>query len=71
MRTSGLQIGLAALTTRGMKEPEMPTVGRLIHQVLWAGDDQAVFERVRLQVRKPCSQSPVPHARALHRWLLR
>ncbi len=71
MRTSGLQIGLPALTTRGMKEPEMPNVGRLIHQVLWADDDQAVFERVRAQVRKPCSQSPVPHARAPQRRLLR
>ncbi len=49
----------------------MPTVGRLIHQVLWAGDDQAVFERVRAQVRKPCSQSPGPHARAPQCRLLR
>jgi len=71
MRTSGLQIGLLALTTRGMKEPEMPTVSRLIDQVLWADDDQALFERVRPQVRKSCSQSPVPHARAPQRRLLR
>jgi len=61
-QTSGLRIGTPALTTRGMKEPEMTTVGRLIHQVLLAGDDQAVSERVRGQVRELCAQFPVPHA---------
>jgi glycine/serine hydroxymethyltransferase len=50
-----LPIDLSAFTTCGMKEPEMPMVGRLIDRVLLADDDQAVFERVRPQVRKPCS----------------
>jgi hypothetical protein len=40
----------------------MPTVGGLIHQILLLGDKQAVFERFRAQVRKPCLQFLLAHA---------
>jgi glycine hydroxymethyltransferase len=46
--TSGLRVGTPALTTRGMKEPEMDTLGRLMAKVL---DDMA-NEKVIAQVRE-------------------
>ncbi len=38
--TSGIRLGSPALTTRGMKEPEMRQVAEFIHQVLSAPSDQ-------------------------------
>ncbi len=60
-QTSGLRIGTPALTTRGMGPPQMRRVAELIHQVLSAGGDESVFDRVRHQVRELCAQFPVPH----------
>lgn len=60
-QTSGLRLGTPALTTRGMKEAEMATVADLIHETLSGGDDAAVAERIRGQVRELCGQFPLPH----------
>src|SRR5262249_41868063 len=57
---SGVRIGTPALTTRGMREPEMRTIGRWIGEVLAAPDDAAVQERVRGRVRELCQQFPAP-----------
>jgi glycine hydroxymethyltransferase len=50
MVTSGIRIGTPALTTRGMKEPEMARVGQLIGQALDHPDDEAVLARVAGEV---------------------
>ncbi len=57
---SGIRIGTPALTTRGMREPEMRTIGAWIGQVLASPDDAAVQDRVRGQVRELCQQFPAP-----------
>lgn len=62
-QTSGLRLGTPALTTRGMKEPEMAQVADLLHRALSAGDDEAAVARVRGEVRELCSQFPLPHGR--------
>jgi glycine hydroxymethyltransferase len=57
---SGIRIGTPALTTRGMKEPEMRLIAGWIGAVLAAPDDQAVQTRVRAQVAELCQQFPAP-----------
>jgi glycine hydroxymethyltransferase len=60
MDPSGVRIGTPALTTRGMKEAEMRTIGAWILAALRAGDDAAQLEKIRGQVRELCTQFPVP-----------
>jgi len=57
---SGLRLGTPALTTRGMKEPEMRTIAAWICQVLKSPDDAGVVGRVRAEVRELCKQFPAP-----------
>jgi glycine hydroxymethyltransferase len=57
---SGLRIGTPALTTRGMKEPEMRRIGHWIDQVLSAPDDDRLLLRIRSEVRELCQQFPAP-----------
>jgi glycine hydroxymethyltransferase len=56
---SGIRIGTAALTTRGMKEPEMERVGDFIAEVLRAPDDETVRADVRARVRELCGRFPL------------
>src|SRR5260221_4725600 len=50
MKPSGIRIGTPALTTRGMKEPEMRQVGRWIAEVLTKRTEATVLGRIRRQV---------------------
>ncbi|HKI03983.1 MAG TPA: serine hydroxymethyltransferase [Thermoanaerobaculia bacterium] len=56
---SGVRIGTPALTTRGMKEPEMDAVGDFIAEVLRAPEDSTVHEGVRRKVRELCERFPL------------
>ncbi len=57
--TSGVRIGTPALTTRGMREAEMQTVGRLILEVLHAKGEDGTVKRVRGEVEELCSTFPL------------
>jgi glycine hydroxymethyltransferase len=57
---SGIRIGTPALTTRGLKEPEMKQVGGWIADVLTAPADEKIRDRVHAQVRELCTQFPAP-----------
>ena len=57
---SGIRIGTAALTTRGMKEDEMKRVGAWILEVLNAADDQGVIKKVSGEIAEFAGAFPVP-----------
>jgi glycine hydroxymethyltransferase len=63
MVASGIRIGTPALTSRGMKEPEMERIGRLIARALAKVDDETVLGEVKRDVQKLCAQFPLYAAR--------
>jgi len=58
MVTSCIRIGTPAMTTRGMKEPEMIRIADLIHKAL-SGADDAALGQVRSAVQELCSSFPL------------
>jgi len=59
MKPSGIRIGTPALTTRGMKGPEMRQVGKWIAEVLHNRTNKSVLEKVRRQVLELAEQFPL------------
>jgi glycine hydroxymethyltransferase len=59
MVASGIRIGTPALTTRGMKEREMETVGRLLARALRSVDDEPALLGVKKDVGKLCESFPL------------
>lgn len=64
-QTSGLRLGTAAVTTAGMKEPEMGEIADLMVAALKSAEDDDVVADVRASVRELCSRfTPYPELRA-------
>ena len=57
--TSGIRIGMAAVTTRGMKEKEMDLIANMIFDVLSAPENESVKQSVHLRVRALTEQFPL------------
>src|SRR5206468_8791929 len=60
MDPSGVRIGTAALTTRGMKQDEMKKVGVWILRVLKTPEDASVAAAVKNEIREFANAFPVP-----------
>ncbi|MBQ7666411.1 MAG: serine hydroxymethyltransferase [Kiritimatiellae bacterium] len=58
--TSGIRIGTATVTTRGMKEPDMKFIADRIRRVLANVGDESVKAEVREEVAAFVSRFPVP-----------
>ncbi len=57
--TSGLRVGTAALTTRGMKEGEMKEIASMIGKVIDNHTDEEMKGKIRGQVQELCDQFPI------------
>lgn len=57
--TSGVRIGTPALTTRGMKEPEMKKIATFIHEVISNIGNEEVYQKVRKEVLELCQRFPL------------
>jgi glycine hydroxymethyltransferase len=57
--TSGIRVGTAAVTTRGLKEADMETIVSLIDEVIQNHTDDSVLERVGKRVHDMMSSRPL------------
>ncbi|MEH7548568.1 serine hydroxymethyltransferase [Neobacillus vireti] len=57
--TSGIRMGTAALTTRGMKHDEMVRIGKVIAAVLKSKGDQVVLEKAKETTKTICDAFPL------------
>jgi len=59
MKPSGVRIGTPAVTTRGMKEPEMRQIAHWIAEALHHRNDAAMLAKIRTQVLELAEEFPL------------
>ncbi len=57
---SGIRLGTPAVTTRGMREPEMKAIAELMAKVLNNKDNAEIKKKVRGEVKELCERFPPP-----------
>ena len=57
--TSGIRVGVPAVTTSGMKEDDMETVVAMIDKVLMKPDDEKLIAGIREDVKEFMKQFPL------------
>ena len=57
--TSGIRIGTPAVTTRGMKEPEMEIIAEFMDRVLHNRTDAKLLKQVSEEVKTFCEGFPL------------
>jgi RpiB/LacA/LacB family sugar-phosphate isomerase len=60
-QASGIRLGTPAVTTRGMKEPEMAAIGDMISEVLMDIKNLDTVGEVRQRVRELTARFPLPY----------
>ncbi len=59
-QASGLRLGTAAATTRGLGRPEMKQIAQIVHRTLTNLGDEQLKKRLAEEVQDICSRFPVP-----------
>ena len=54
--TSGMRVGTPAVTTRGMKEPEMEQIAEFINRALINSENEAELAKIKAEVKELCSK---------------
>jgi glycine hydroxymethyltransferase len=57
--SSGIRPGTPAVTTRGMKEPEMALIADLLARVLQHPEEEKVRAQIKQEVRELCARFPI------------
>jgi glycine hydroxymethyltransferase len=57
--TSGIRVGVPAITTRGMKETDMETIVAMIDKVLMNIDDEKTISGIKAEVKEFMKQFPL------------
>ena len=57
--TSGLRIGVPAVTTRGFTETEMVIVGNLIADIILHRDDEEILKQCKKDAMNLCERYPI------------
>jgi len=60
MDPSGIRLGTPAVTTRGMKEPEMERIADWIDRAISNISDLEMHKQIKEEVREMCIGFPVP-----------
>lgn len=60
-QASGVRLGTPAVSTRGMKEPEMAAIADMISEVLMDIKNTETISKVRQRVRELTAQFPLPY----------
>jgi glycine hydroxymethyltransferase len=63
MDPSGIRLGTPAITTRGMREPEMTWLARVINDVVNNWQNTAKLATLKEEVKTVCAKFPVPGIR--------
>lgn len=61
--TSGIRLGTAAITTRGLKEKEMELIANWIDQVINHSSDEKIIQKVKDEIHELMKQFPLPYTR--------
>ena len=56
--TSGIRLGVPAVTTKGMKEPEMKVIAGLVDRAVQKRADDAGLAAIKSEVRELCARFP-------------
>ncbi len=59
LNPSGLRLGVAAVTTRGMKEKEMKLLAGFVKKVVCNPSDKVALGRIKKEVEKLCRKFPI------------
>ncbi|SFD05143.1 serine hydroxymethyltransferase [Algibacter pectinivorans] len=57
--TSGIRLGVSAVTTRGLKEDDMGAIVELVDEVITNFEDEAVLEAVKIKVNAMMKDKPL------------
>lgn len=61
MNPSGVRLGTAAVTTRGMNEEEMDRIAHYINEAILNKNDDHKLEQIKNEVKEMCLQFPTPN----------